>query len=156
MANNPQQSERGIASTRGSGFVVMMTGAAGALPAGCTKRGCVFVLSSAGAGPGKGRGKMLIRAVSLFGSMPGGFGNGWRSGDSATEAGMIFGGNRGAGVRVGSTIRVVSRFSVLGEETVSFFGSVMGGPTRPEHLTNARRLSLLISVGTARCAVRGR
>jgi hypothetical protein len=30
-------------------------------------------------------------------------------------------------VRVGSTIRVASRFSVLGEETVSFFGSVMGG-----------------------------
>jgi hypothetical protein len=144
MANKPQQSERGIASTRDNGFVVIMTGGAGALPAGCTRSGCVFVLSIAGAGVGTGRGKMLIRAVSLFGWMPGGFGNGWRSGDSAADAGIIFGGNRGTGVRVGSTIRVVSGFSVLGAETVSFFGSVMGGPTRAEDRTNAGRLSLLI------------
>src|SRR3954470_14657320 len=94
-----------MASIRASGFDVMMTGAAGALPAGCTSNGCVFVMLIAGAGAGAGRGKTLIRAVSFFGpplvepamelppvAMPGGFGNGWRSGDAA-------GGTAGTGSR---------------------------------------------------------
>jgi hypothetical protein len=147
-----------MASTRGSGFEVMMTGAGGALPTERTSNGCVFVMLIAGAGVATGRGKMLMRAVSWFGpplvedaagcspgtlaSMPGGFGNG---SSKSLVAGIIFGGKRGTGVRVGSTIRVVSRFSVLGAETVSFFGSVMGGPTRPENRTKAWRLSLFIS-----------
>ena len=94
-------------------------------------------------------------------SAPGGFGNGCRSGDEAgvttggrrgkmvgasvvaSEAGedAIWGGNRrmgATGVRVGSTMRAVSRFMMLGAtaacsgrggsaiRTVSFFGSAMG------------------------------
>lgn len=130
-----------------------MTGAAGALPAGCTSNGCVFVMLIAGAGAGAGRGRTLIRAVSFFGpplvevatelppaAIPGGFGNGWRSGDapdnaamtgrrgtttgasggaSAAGAGIIFGGNRGIGVagpRLGRTMRAVSRFATPGAD----------------------------------------
>src|SRR5438067_7714454 len=96
---------------------------------------------------------------------PGGFGSGWRSGEvlaaaivggrrkiagwsavaSEAASGVIFGGRRIAatGVRVGRTMRAVSRFSMPGAEppcsglrgsairTVSFFGSAMeGGPTK--------------------------
>ena len=170
------------------------------VPTGCTNSGCVFVMLIAGAGAGAGRGKTLIRAVSFVGprltngeielpaggtgraaspSIPGGFGNGWRSGEllggvvtggrrgktvdvsaaaSAAGIGVIVGGNRRigvTGVRVGRTIRAVSRFSTLGVEpacsgpavseirTVSFFGSSMGGVCAQENGTNAPRLSLV-------------
>src|SRR5207237_3544756 len=129
---------------------------------GGTNTGCVFVMLIAGAGAGAGLGKTLIRAVSFFGprltdgaielaaaggtgraappSIPGGFGNGWRSGEllggvvtggrrgktvdvsaaaSAAGIGVIVGGNRRigvTGVRVGWKMRVVSRFSTLGAE----------------------------------------
>src|SRR5438270_9243348 len=112
-------------------------------------------------------------------SIPGGFGNGWRRAEllggvvtggrrgktvnvsaAASAAGIdvIVGGNRRigvTGVRVGRTMRVVSRFSTLGAEpacsgpagseirTVSFFGSSMGGVCAQENGTNARRLSLV-------------
>src|SRR5438045_3728415 len=121
----------------------------------------------AGAAVGVGRGKTLMRAVSFFGprftedaialssrtggtgritapgsafaSVPGGLGNGCRSGDEAGATtggrrgkmvgasgvcseegnGVIVGGNRRigvTGVRDGSTMRAVSRFATLGAE----------------------------------------
>jgi hypothetical protein len=117
----------------------------------------------AGAGAAAGRGKILIRAVSFFGlacaagaellvatlfgwvvvSVPGGFGNGCRSGETLGEVagemggrrgkivgasvveaaegnGAIFGGRRrtGAtgGVREGKTMRAVSRLAVSGAD----------------------------------------
>jgi hypothetical protein len=124
----------------------------------------------AGAAVGVGRGKTLMRAVSFFGprftenavpfssraggtgrivalgsalaSMPGGFGNGCKSGDEADAAGVTMGGRRGkmvgasvvdsvegsgvilggnrrmgvTGVRDGRTMRAVSRFAMLGAE----------------------------------------
>lgn len=144
MANIVQARERGMASTGATGFDVVTTGATG----------------------GVGRGRILIRAVSLLGSrfndgaplssrtggsgriagfgwMPGGFGNGWRSGEvelggetagrrgkmrgpsvadsvsSLADSGVILGGKRRIAVgelRDGRTMR-----------TVSFFGSSMGG-----------------------------
>src|SRR5438067_1211278 len=66
MASNAQASERGMASTGATGFEVMMTGA-GTAALGVIKSGCVFVMLMAGAGAA-GRGKMLMRAVSFFGS----------------------------------------------------------------------------------------
>ena len=171
------------------------------VPTGCTNSGCVFVMLITGAGAGAGRGKTLIRAVSFFGprltdgaielpaaggtgraaspSIPGGFGNGWSSGEllgvvvtggrrgktvdvsaaaSAAGIGVIVGVNRRigvTGVRVGRTIRAVSRFSPLGAEpacsgpagseirTDSFFGSSMGGVCAQENGTNAPQLSLV-------------
>ena len=120
MPTNPQASERGMASTGTTGFDVITTGAAGMLPAGWIKSGCVLVMLIAGAVAGVGRGKTLMRAVSFFGPrciegaavtfssraggtgrmaafgwMPGGFGNGWRRGEEAGETMGVTGGRRG-------------------------------------------------------------
>src|SRR5438067_5756159 len=117
MASNAQASERGMASTGATGFEVMMTGA-GTAALGVTKSGCVFVMLMAGAGAA-GRGNMLMRAVSFFGprsieaavalssliggtgriaslasslfSVPGGFGNGCKSGEATEETGGMSG-----------------------------------------------------------------
>ena len=59
MPHSAQQTGRGIASTGATGREVMTTGAD-------------WVASIAGAIVGAGRGKMLIRAVSFFGSAIGG------------------------------------------------------------------------------------
>src|SRR5438046_6085477 len=119
MASNPQASERGMASTRATGFDVMTTGATGVVPVGWISSGWVLVMLIDGAATGAGRGKTLMRAVSFFGprltdgalitllsraggtdriaapgsvSIPGGFGNGCKSGD---DAGGVTGGRRG-------------------------------------------------------------
>jgi hypothetical protein len=59
MPHSVQQTGRGIASTGATGREVMTTGAD-------------WVASIAGTLAGAGRGKMLIRAVSFFGSAIGG------------------------------------------------------------------------------------
>jgi hypothetical protein len=160
-----------MASTGATGFVVITTGAAGTVPAGWINSGCVLVMLIAGAAAGVGRGKTLMRAVSFFGprciegaaatfssraggtgrlaelgsafvSIPGGLGNGCKSGEDAGETGGVNGGRRGktfgasvldsaegsgvilggnrrigvTGVREGKTIRAVSRFATLGIE----------------------------------------
>src|SRR2546423_7856567 len=114
MASNPQASERGMASTRATGFDVMTTGATGVLPVGWISSGCVLVMLMAGAATGAGRGKTLMRAVSFFGprltdgapitlssraggtgriaapgsvSIPGGFGNGCNTNEAAGVSG---------------------------------------------------------------------
>jgi hypothetical protein len=117
------------------------------------------VLSSRTGGTGR-----IAAPGSAFISAPGGFGRGCKSGEETGETGGVIGGRRGGttgasvvdseegsgvivggsrrmgvtGVRDGSTIRAVSRFSMPGAEaacsgrggsamrTVSFFGSAMG------------------------------
>src|SRR6266404_5666690 len=120
MASNPQASERGMASRGAMGFEVMTTGATGVVPTGWINNGWVLVMLIVGVGRGKTVGASVVA--------------------SDAGQGAIWGGNRrmgATGVRVGSTMRAVSRFMMLGAtavcsgrggsaiRTVSFFGSAM-------------------------------
>ena len=131
MPSSVQQSERGIASRRGTGFEVMMTGAGGIAPSEAFRDGC-SIRRLVGAAV---IGAFLVSINGSFGDSrgppeitSGGRGGKILSSVVASEAHVIFGGVRRigpTGERGGRTRRTVSPFPV--SPTAPDFGS--GGRT---------------------------